>query len=215
VILSRPQFGPVLGLFYLALLWLRPRDLGRLVGSGLIAVALASSQLVVWYVLQGTIFSFPHGDDYLQSGQHRFFDVLFSLKNGLVSWTPFMAVAIAGLIYGTFASKHRLIFALCLFGFGIEVYINSIGMDWWGGNAFGYRRLIEIYPLLLLGVALLMSLNRRSFTAIAAFAVVCAVFNALFFVQYRFCYIPRGKELTLQQLLTDKLRLNKLDRPYC
>ena len=51
--------------------------------------------------------------------------------------------------------------------------------------------------------------------SLAVLTIFCATFNALFFVQYRFCYIPRGEAITFKQLLIDKFYLYKLDRPYC
>ena len=214
-LLSRPQLLPVIGLFFLTLAWLRAQDFGRLIGSGAICAAIAALQLLVWKILFGSFLLVPQGDGFLQPLAPHMLGVLFALRHGFITWTPFVAVAIAGLVFGAIVSNRRLIYFMFLLAFASQVYINSIALDWWGGNSFGYRRLIEVYPLLMFGLALLMSLSWKSRVTLATMAVFFAAFNALFFVQYRFCYIPRGEAITFQQLLADKLHLYRLDRSYC
>ena len=213
--LSRSQVAPVIGLFFLALLWQRPKEFGRLVGSAVICGAIATIQLLVWKTIYGSFITVPYGDNFLQPLDPHLLGVLFSLKHGFITWTPFVAVGIIGLVFGAIGANYRLIHITFLLGFASEVYINSIAVDWWGGNSFGYRRLIEVYPLLMFGLAWLMAISWPSFVTLTVLAIFCAAFNALFFVQYRFCYIPRGEAITFKQLLIDKLYLYKLDRPYC
>lgn len=216
-LLTRPQLLPVIGLLYLGLLWQRPRAFGALFAAGLVALAIVSLQFIAWKIIHGGFFVMAHGNDFLQPFAPHLAGVLFSLKHGFISWTPFMAVALVGLVVGALSEPQplRLLYVVAILAFAAEVYVNAIALDWWGGNAFGYRRLIEVYPLLMFGVARLLTLGRTSFRTVAALAVVCAVFNALFFVQYRFCYIPRDEPITLQQLTVDKLLLHRLERPHC
>ncbi len=214
-LLSRPQVAPVIGLFFIALLWQRPKDFNRLAGAGVICGAIAAVQLLVWKIVEGSFLTIPQGDNFLQPLNPHLLGVLFSLKHGFITWTPFVAVGIAGLVFGTIGANYRVIYLTFLLAFASQVYINSIALDWWGGNAFGYRRLIEVYPLLMFGLAWLMAISWPSFVTLTVLAIFCAAFNALFFVQYRFCYIPRGEAITFKQLLIDKLYLYKLDRPYC
>jgi hypothetical protein len=198
-------------------LWRRPRTLGWLFAAGIISVAIVSLQLIAWKLIHGSPFVMAHGNDFLKPFSPEVMGVLFSLNHGFISWTPFMAVAVAGLFVGALSSPQpqRLLYLVAILAFACELYINAIASDWWGGNAFGQRRLIEVYPLLVFGVARLLTLGRPGFRVVAALAVVCAVFNALFFVQYRFCYIPRGEPITFQQLTMDKLVLYRLQRSYC
>ena len=120
-------------------------------------------QLVEWKIVQGGFFTEPHGENFLQPLHPHMLGVLFSLKRGFITWTPFVAVGIAGLVFGTLSANYRLIFATFLLAFASQVYINSIALDWWGGNAFGYRRLVEVYPLLMFGLAWLMAISWPSF----------------------------------------------------
>jgi len=214
-LLSRPQLLPVIGLFFLLLFWLRTENFRRLAGSALICGALAAVQLLVWKVVEGSFITVPQGESFLQPLNPHLLGVLFSLKHGLLTWTPFVAFGLAGLALGAIGTNYRLIYLTFLLAFASQVYVNSIALDWWGGNSFGYRRLIEVYPLLMFGLARLMAIGRTSLVSLAALGTICAIFNALFFVQYRFCYIPRGEAITFKQLITDKLHLYRLDRQYC
>ena len=40
-----------------------------------------------------------------------------------------------------------------LFTFAIHTYLNAAVLDWWGGHAFGQRRLLSCLPLFALGLA--------------------------------------------------------------
>jgi hypothetical protein len=214
-LLCRPQLAPVIALLFLALFWRRRKDFSQLVGSGLICSAIAALQLLVWKVVNGSFLMVPQGDDFLQPLHPHLMAVLFSLKHGFITWTPFVAFGVVGLVFGAMGRNRRVIYLTFLLAFASQVYINSIALDWWSGNSFGYRRLIEVYPLLMFGVAWLMATGRKSLVVLSYAAIICAAFNALFFVQYRFCYIPRGEPITVKQLLVDKLFLFKLPRTYC
>jgi len=213
--LARPQLAPLIAVLFLAALW-RHRTAPRLViEAAIVCAAVAALQLVVWMVLYGTPILVPQGEGFLSPLPAHALEVLFSLDHGLLTWTPFLAVGIAGLALGAAYSQQRLLFAVFILAVASQIYVNGAAADWWSGNSFGYRRMIEVYPMLMFGVAWMLALGRRSFAAVAALAIVCGVFNALFFVQYRFCYIPRGEAITFRQLLVDKLLLYRLDRPYC
>ncbi|THD72248.1 MAG: hypothetical protein E7813_04365, partial [Bradyrhizobium sp.] len=214
-LLCRPQLAPVIALLFVALFWRRRNDFGRLVGSGVLCSTIAVLQLLVWKVVNGSFLMVPQGDDFLQPLHPHLVAVLFSLKHGFITWTPFVAFGVIGLVFGAMGRGDRVLYLTFLLAFASQVYINSIALDWWSGNSFGYRRLIEVYPLLMFGVAWLMATGRKSLVVLSGAAIICAVFNALFFVQYRFCYIPRGEPITVRQLLVDKLFLFRLDRPYC
>jgi hypothetical protein len=185
--------------------------------SGLVALPIALIQLYVWYVLYGTPILIPQGPGFLQWTNPNIMGLLFSLHHGLFSWHPVTMFAVLGfgLVLSLPREKEQANFLLvCLVGFVFQVYINAAASDWWAGNSFGSRRFIDTYTFLIFPLALLVDkVNKQRICWIII--ILLAIWNALFFIQYRFCYIPRGETITPHQMFIDKFMLFTLDRPYC
>jgi hypothetical protein len=96
----------------------------------------------------------------------------------------------------------------------LQVYVNASVSDWWAGNAFGQRRLIDVLPFFALGGAALIQRIKRPVLAAPLLLSGLVTWNVLFMIQYRFGYIPRGEAITWQQLGLDKFRLSTLRRRY-
>jgi len=81
-------------------------------------------------------------------------EVLFSPQRGLFVWSPLVILALAGLIL-LLRTERGL--ALCLIlMFVLQALINASVHDWGGGWAFGMRRMTELYPVWVLGLAVLV-----------------------------------------------------------
>ena len=185
--------------------------------SGLIALPVASIQLYVWHILYGTALTIPQGAGFMNWTNPSVMGLLFSLNHGLFSWHPITIIAIFGFttILALPIEKERDIFLLlCIAVFILQTYINAAASDWWAGNAFGSRRFIDTFIFLIFPLALLMNKLNKHFLC-WALIVLLAIWNGLFFIQYRFCYIPRGEAITARQMFIDKFLLTSIDRPYC
>lgn len=160
-----------------AILWFRS-DRGRAGRTAREGLALGGGfalvfgvQLVAWLRIYGRL-GLPQGGAFLDLLRPHLLGVLISPWHGLVSWSPILAPALAGLVL-----LHRRDRRLAL-GLGIvtlaEVWLVASVVDWWGGYAFGARRLVDLTPVFLLGLA--VALDRVGSTAarwsIAALAVV-------------------------------------------
>ena len=109
----------------------------------------------------------------------RLLDMLFSTHHGWISWTPVVLLALAALPLvirrlGWFAVTLAFICAL-------DVYLNASLSDWWGGSAFGARRLTDQSLLLALGFGAAFAWLREHGRAPVAFgiAAVAVVWNTL------------------------------------
>jgi len=81
-------------------------------------------------------------------------EVLFSDGRGLFVWSPMTFLAVIG---WAFLARHRKELALGLLGaFSLQTFLNASVIDWWGGWSFGMRRMTELYPLFVLGLAALL-----------------------------------------------------------
>ena len=61
-------------------------------------------------------------------------------------------------VYKTNNKQKILFFTTLLVIFLIQVYLDSSVSDWWGGDAFGQRRLISSFPLFAFGLAYFFNL---------------------------------------------------------
>ena len=118
------------------------------------------------------------------TGPHLF-DVLFSDNHGLLTWAPLLVVAIAGL--ASFVTRHRgpgVAMAVVVL---LSWYVNAAVADWWGGEAFGARRFLSLFPLFALGLACWLSPNApgRIRPWKLGFLIVLLAANALLLLQYQ------------------------------
>lgn len=91
-------------------------------------------------------------------------ELLFSTHHGWIAWSPLVVVALLGL---PLAVRTLGWFAAALIVIGaIDVYFNASLSDWYGGAAFGSRRLTDQTLLLAIGFAALFDwLEKRRFAA--------------------------------------------------
>lgn len=145
----------------------------------LVFVMILLPQLVYWYVVTGHVFI----NSYLGEGFNwlspQIIPFLFSLRRGLLVWTPIAFFAIAGLplLYRNDRSLAAAIGLVLL----ADIYICSSWWSWWFGGGFGCRPLADLVPLLAVPLACCLDwmafrLNR----AVPACVVSCAVLLNLF-----------------------------------
>ena len=108
--------------------------------------------------------------------------VLVSDNHGLLSWTPIVLLALAGLVP---LLRRNPVIGWAAIGFvGVTWYVNAAVADWWGGEAFGARRFISCYPVFVIGLAALFAGLRRSVTA-RAIAFGFTAYTMLLLLQYQ------------------------------
>lgn len=84
----------------------------------------------------------------------HFFDTLFHPQHGAFLWSPVLLPGLFGLV--PLARRDWLLAVLLLLGFLAQTYINgTFGTTWHLSGSFGFRRLIECTPIVVLGLALL------------------------------------------------------------
>ena len=166
----------------------------------------ASLQLVYWKSIFGSYITIPQGNDFIQFSHVHILEVLFSTKHGLVTWTPIVLLGISGLFPARDRRENTILLIIAL---ALQIFFCSAVADWWAGDAFGSRRLINLFPILCIGFARLLERTKHtSFHRFLMATSVCLViWNGLFILQYTLRLIPRSDFLTFQQLVTDKVTL--------
>ena len=114
--------------------------------------------------------------------------ILFSTHHGWIAWSPLVVVAVLGLP----AAVRKLgWFAVTLILIGvIDVFLNASLSDWYGGSAFGARRLTDQTLLLTLGFAAAFNwlATRRLTVAVPLLTALGALWTIL--LAARFYYVP-------------------------
>jgi hypothetical protein len=121
--------------------------------------------------------------------------VLFSSDHGLLTWTPILLLAIAGLFFATHQAKVLALY----FGAVTAVYYYVISSYpyWDGMSSFGNRFFISLTPIFVFGLALFFARfaaffrgARKQFIVVTSLIVVLALWNAGFMVQWGTHLVP-------------------------
>ena len=151
--------------------------------AGVGAVLVFSVQMIVWLVLYGQPLVIPQSEGFMQWHAPHLGSVLFSDWHGLFTWTPIVALAVAGLI--PLHRRDPWLAAGLLAAFLASWWANGSVADWWAGEAFGARRFVSGFPIFVVGFAALfdwMKLTPRSTLVMTA---VLVSLNLLLLLQYQ------------------------------
>jgi hypothetical protein len=131
----------------------KPWLLGGIATLG-VSLVVMIPQFAEWHIVFGKVTELPQGARYTRFDAPMVMELLFSRRNGWFTSTP---VAYAGVI-GLFClpRRSRLIAIGLLAAVAIQVYLNSVILDWWGSSSFGQRRMCNVTLPLVVGLAALM-----------------------------------------------------------
>jgi hypothetical protein len=118
------------------------------------AVALAP-QILVYQTLYGQPRPSSTVAGKLDWLSPHFLDTLLDPAHGAFLWSPVLPLGLLGLAW---LWRHdRLLAALLLIGFLAQTYINGAFSTWHLTGSFGFRRLIDSTPIVVLGLAALVA----------------------------------------------------------
>lgn len=140
---------------------LTARDALRVIGALAAGTALAAAPLVlVWRVLYGQWLIVPQGEGFMDWWRPALMDSLFSTRHGVFTWSPILIACVIGLV--PFARSVDRRWGTLLLGLWLaQMYLNAAATDWWGGHAFGARRIVDWTLVPMLGAAALLDGFRR------------------------------------------------------
>ena len=154
-----------------------PRLAGRLALAMLLIVVWLLPQMLTWKAMYGRYWLVPQGDGFLRWDAPAWSETLFSSRNGLFPWSPLYAIAAIGLLV---AIRRWPRLALTMIaGVLAQALVNGAAWDWWGGGAYGGRRLDSTYVAFVIGFAVVLlpaisALRRRWATYQARIAATLA-----------------------------------------
>jgi hypothetical protein len=123
---------------------------------------IVSLQCLIWYKQTGhfIVYSYTYERFYFRSP--HLFKVLFSYQKGLFVYTPLTFLALAGMI--VYFRQRRFESIAFVASFMIVAYIMSCWHEWYYGDSFGFRPMIEYLPLF--AILLLFTLQQLRSTMI-------------------------------------------------
>lgn len=154
----------------------------RLGACAAAAVFAFIPQMIVWHVLFGQPLTVPQGPGFMRWTEPALLATLFSDNHGLVTWTPVVAVSLAGLV--PLVRRDSLVGTAAVLFVTLSWYVNASVADWWAGEAFGARRFLSCYPVFVLGLAAVFE-SRRARRWIPAVAMAFIGYTFLLLVQYQ------------------------------
>jgi len=146
-----------------------PRSLAAAAGGFALAFA---PQAIGWWRLYGSPLTLPQAGERMEWAAPPVHRLLFSSFHGLVPWTPLAAVALLGLAA---LRDRRLALGLAVLA-AAQVWLASV-FNWWGGYSLGARRLVNLTPILVLGLGALVARVPRALAIAAGGA--CALWTTL------------------------------------
>jgi hypothetical protein len=110
-----------------------------------------------WWRMYGTPWVVPaaiQGQQEFLSAPVYVSEVLLSPERGLILWSPLVLLALIGLVL--LFRKHQDLSLILGLMIVLQVLMNASLHDWGGGWAYGMRRMTELYPVWVIGLATLL-----------------------------------------------------------
>jgi hypothetical protein len=157
--------------------------------SLLLAITVFIPQLVYWHHISGSWIYYSYGNEHFIFWQSpKIIEVLFSVQNGWLLYSPIMITAIAGLYFS--AKQRHPLFLPTIIILPMATYIFASWWAWWFGAAFGHRSYIEFTSMLLFPMLYFIQwLNRKSFP-LFTLGWVCLTLLTYYSVKMSYLYTP-------------------------
>lgn len=138
----------------------------------LIAFVIFLPQMIYWKIVTGNYLYFSYvGEGFFFNDPHLL-QIMFSFRNGWLTYSPVMALSIVG-VYFLYKNKSPYFLATIII-LPIILYVLSSWWCWWYGGSFGFRSMIDLYPILSFGIAATLHfiLQNSKVIKIAGFSII-------------------------------------------
>jgi hypothetical protein len=137
-------------------------------------------------------------------------EVLLSSDHGALSWTPILALALAGLLMPS--RKDRVLVGYLGAGAAAFYYVIACYPYWDGVASFGNRFLISLTSIFVFGLALFFERcsryfrdGGRAFVAAAGLVAVLSAWNAGFMFQWGEHLVPVRGEISFREMIHNQV----------
>ena len=181
---------PVNGLILLAIpvVWkkgvpffeLLKSNLELLVAAVFLISMIVGLQLLFWYLQTGSLIQWSYAGEGFYFTHPHFADFLFSYRKGVLFYSPLIFVSILG--FSIIYKENRVRFWFSLVFMLILFYVLSSWWNWYYGDSYGSRVLIDFYPFFILLFAFKLQksdfITKRILPIIVSLLIVLNVFQS-------------------------------------
>ena len=144
------------------------------------AVIAFVPQMLAWKAIYGSFLAVSPVGPQIRFWDAHVVDVLWSSRNGLLSWSPVLYFGAIGLAF--LAWRRPAIGIPSIIAVAAMVFFNASIQDWWGSDGFGGRRFDGTIPLFALGIAAVVErasvwAHRHPLRVVAAGGALLALWN--------------------------------------
>jgi hypothetical protein len=160
------------------------RDTTKVILGGVVFTLCATvvflPQMFAWRAIYGSWLAMSPLGPQIRWADPQIVDILWSSRNGLLSWSPVLYVAALGLVMFAFAEPAAGVPALI--AVAAMTYFNATIQDWWGSDGFGGRRFDGTIPMFCLGAAYFTAyaagvVRRHPLRAVTAAGALLVIWN--------------------------------------
>ncbi len=139
-------------------------------------------QLLYWKYITGHYFFNSYIGEQFYFGNPHLMEGLFGFRKGWLLYSPIMIFSLIGMVM-MFKVRKEFSFPVTIL-FLVYTYVILSWWCWWYGGSYGLRAMIDIYPFLVIGMAVFinkMILNK----AVISVLGILVVINCFQMYQYR------------------------------
>jgi hypothetical protein len=150
----------------------------------LVFVLALSPQLIINYLQTGNPIIYGYQNEGFYFGHPEIFNFLLSFRKGWFVYTPLMLLLIPATVLLYKRSKYEC--CTFLLFFVLLVYVFSSWWNWFYGDSFGMRPMVDFYGLFFLVILLTMSTIRKksALISLSVFLLLTAFLNLFQTWQY-------------------------------
>ncbi len=202
IVLVRPVNGLIL--LAIPIVWkkgtpffgLLKSQIELLLAAVFLIVMIVAIQPIFWYLQTGSLIQWSYAGEGFYFTHPRIIDFLLSYRKGVFIYTPLIFVSLFGLKVISYDNRKRnwfgLSFLLLLF------YVLSSWWNWYYGDSYGSRVMIDYYPLFIFFFAYLLqrvdSLERKIILAISVLLISLNIFQSYQYYHNIMSHFDMNKE---------------------
>lgn len=148
-------------------------------------IVATSPQLIINYLQTGSVLVYGYENEGFNFLHPHLYDILFSYRKGWFVYTPLFLLLFPSLFYFGKKSRYFELSAFALF-FIFIIYLFSSWWNWFYGDSFGMRPMVDYYSLFFLVIAIFITNIHHKWVKIAAtiFVFAAIIINQIQTYQY-------------------------------
>lgn len=143
---------------------------GDIIFIVLIIITSLSPQLIINYLQTGKLIFYGYLNEGFYFDRSEIMNFLFSFRKGWLAYTPFMLLLIPAIV--TLFKRSKFEFFSFLGFFLALIYIFSSWWNWFYGDSFGMRPMVDFYSIFFLVIALFIMSLKRSWIILITYSFI-------------------------------------------